>query len=242
MHIASFAGRPSAITAAGCARRTRRRSTTGRRCSTPHPAATPVRPRPRNHHIARGLYHTDWLRDLALGWLDTLDADDDWMLWLSFLPIRIIPGIRRPTRTAASTGATCRCRAATPARRRRSARCWRASRRIGSNITKAASSTPRAGAAEFPPAGSSPPDNVREINAKVHVMNELIDEAVGQVMAKIAAKGWNDDTDVIFTTDHGEMQGDFGLMYKGPVPCRCADAAALPLAPGRRTRRSRRPA
>ena len=28
--------------------------------------------------------------------------------------------------------------------------------------------------------------------------------------------GWLADTDVVFTTDHGEMQGDFGLLYKGP--------------------------
>jgi len=59
-------------------------------------------------------------------------------------------------------------------------------------------------------------DNIREINAKVHVMNELIDEAVGRVMACIRARGWDGDTDVIFTTDHGELQGDFGLVYKGP--------------------------
>ena len=47
-------------------------------------------------------------------------------------------------------------------------------------------------------------------------MNELIDEACGRVLATVAARGWTDDTDVIFTTDHGEMQGDFGLLYKGP--------------------------
>ena len=47
-------------------------------------------------------------------------------------------------------------------------------------------------------------------------MNEMIDDAVGRVMAKIKARGWNDDTDVLFTTDHGELQGDFGLIYKGP--------------------------
>ena len=29
-------------------------------------------------------------------------------------------------------------------------------------------------------------------------------------------RGWTDDVDVIFTTDHGELQGDFGLLYKGP--------------------------
>ena len=47
-------------------------------------------------------------------------------------------------------------------------------------------------------------------------MNELIDEACGRVLATVAARGWLDDTDVIFTTDHGELQGDFGLLYKGP--------------------------
>jgi arylsulfatase A-like enzyme len=45
---------------------------------------------------------------------------------------------------------------------------------------------------------------------------ELIDEALGRVLAAIAAKGWADDLDVIFTTDHGELQGDFGLLFKGP--------------------------
>jgi arylsulfatase A-like enzyme len=57
---------------------------------------------------------------------------------------------------------------------------------------------------------------VREINAKTHVMNELVDEACGRVLDALAAQGRLDDTDVFFTTDHGEMQGDFGLLYKGP--------------------------
>jgi arylsulfatase A-like enzyme len=35
-------------------------------------------------------------------------------------------------------------------------------------------------------------------------------------MAAVAARGWTDDVDVIFTTDHGELQGDFGLLFKGP--------------------------
>ncbi|HWW43628.1 MAG TPA: sulfatase-like hydrolase/transferase, partial [Acidimicrobiia bacterium] len=59
-------------------------------------------------------------------------------------------------------------------------------------------------------------DQLREVSAKVHVMNELIDEAVGRVLARVADRGFGDDTDVIFTTDHGELQGDFGLLYKGP--------------------------
>jgi arylsulfatase A-like enzyme len=36
------------------------------------------------------------------------------------------------------------------------------------------------------------------------------------VVDAIAARGWLDDTDVLFTTDHGELQGDFGLLFKGP--------------------------
>jgi arylsulfatase A-like enzyme len=59
-------------------------------------------------------------------------------------------------------------------------------------------------------------DQLREITAKIHVMNELIDEATGRVLARIAERGWEDRTDVIFTTDHGELQGDYGLIYKGP--------------------------
>ena len=47
-------------------------------------------------------------------------------------------------------------------------------------------------------------------------MNELIDEACGRVLQTVEERGWLEDTDVIFTTDHGEMQGDFGLLYKGP--------------------------
>jgi arylsulfatase A-like enzyme len=45
---------------------------------------------------------------------------------------------------------------------------------------------------------------------------ELIDEAIGRVLKTIEAKGWGEDVDVIFTSDHGELQGDFGLLFKGP--------------------------
>jgi arylsulfatase A-like enzyme len=48
------------------------------------------------------------------------------------------------------------------------------------------------------------------------VENELIDEALGRVLHRIDERGWGQDTDVVFTTDHGELQGDFGLLFKGP--------------------------
>jgi arylsulfatase A-like enzyme len=60
------------------------------------------------------------------------------------------------------------------------------------------------------------PDQVREVNARNAVECELIDEALGRVLGRIDERGWTDEVDVVFTTDHGELQGDFGLLFKGP--------------------------
>jgi arylsulfatase A-like enzyme len=35
-------------------------------------------------------------------------------------------------------------------------------------------------------------------------------------MTWLAERGWDQETDVIYTSDHGDLQGDFGLMFKGP--------------------------
>lgn len=42
----------------------------------------------------------------------------------------------------------------------------------------------------------------------------LIDQQIGEVIAAIRARGEWDNTVVIFTADHGEMNGDHGLVYK----------------------------
>jgi arylsulfatase A-like enzyme len=42
-----------------------------------------------------------------------------------------------------------------------------------------------------------------------------IDDAVGRVMAQLRALGLDDNTVVMFTSDHGELLGDRGLMFKG---------------------------
>ena len=59
-------------------------------------------------------------------------------------------------------------------------------------------------------------DQIREVNALNAVEVELIDEAIGRVLRAVDERGWGDDVDIIFTTDHGEFQGDFGLLFKGP--------------------------
>ena len=34
--------------------------------------------------MPREVYHTDWVADRTIAWLDTLPADADWFVWLSF--------------------------------------------------------------------------------------------------------------------------------------------------------------
>jgi len=74
----------------------------------------------------------------------------------------------------------------------------------------------------------------------IRVENELIDEALGEIVAELEALGVADDTDIFYTSDHGDLQGDLGLLFKGPyhvpgllrVPLvwRPARSAALPAA------------
>ena len=46
------------------------------------------------------------------------------------------------------------------------------------------------------------------------------------MLAAIAAAGWDDDVDIIFTTDHGELRRRLRPAVQGSVPRRRADAAA----------------
>jgi arylsulfatase A-like enzyme len=46
---------------------------------------------------------------------------------------------------------------------------------------------------------------------------EAIDQGIGRILAAIDDNGVTDDTIVIFTSDHGEMFGDHGLMLKGAM-------------------------
>jgi arylsulfatase len=65
-------------------------------------------------------------------------------------------------------------------------------------------------------------------------MIEQIDEQFGRILTAIEATGQAENTVVLFTSDHGEMLGDHGLMQKG---CRFYDGLTrVPMiwsAPGR---------
>jgi arylsulfatase A-like enzyme len=159
-------------------------------------------------------YHTEWVADRTMAWLDTLGADEDWFCWMSFpdphhpwdppqsevgridwrdvpLPVGYPEG--RAEREAILDG------------KPRHWRLWYDGTLV-SNYEAPADWVP----------ATLTPDQVREVNARNAVECELIDEALGRVLDRIAERGWADDLDVVFTTDHGELQGDFGLLFKGP--------------------------
>jgi len=164
--------------------------------------------------IERGWYHTDWVADRTIAWLDSLGADDDWFCWMSFpdphhpwdppqsevgrIDWRDVPlPAGFPERAAE--------REALLDAKPRHWRLWYDGQLVSNYEAPA----------EWVPATLTA-DQVREVNARNAVEVELIDEALGRVLAAIAARGWADDVDVVFTTDHGELQGDFGLLFKGP--------------------------
>ncbi|MEM7776993.1 MAG: sulfatase-like hydrolase/transferase [Pseudomonadota bacterium] len=65
--------------------------------------------------------------------------------------------------------------------------------------------------------GYRPPKryNGRAAKAAYYAMIELIDTQFGRILDALNARGDADNTIVIFTSDHGELLGDHGLMYKG---------------------------
>ena len=171
-------------------------------------------PQVKMNAVPREWYHTDWVADRTIDWLGRQTSDRDWFCWMSF------PDPHHPWDPPSSEVSRIPWReVALPvnyperASEREAlldakARHWRAwyDGRLVSNYEAPAKWVP----------ATLTSDQVREVNALNAVEVELIDEAIGRVLDAVAARGWANDVDVIFTTDHGELQGDFGLLFKGP--------------------------
>lgn len=63
----------------------------------------------------------------------------------------------------------------------------------------------------------TPPDiyDAKQIRACYHAMIAFIDDMVGELMDELDETGQRRDTIVLFMSDHGELLGDHGLIYKG---------------------------
>jgi arylsulfatase A-like enzyme len=59
--------------------------------------------------------------------------------------------------------------------------------------------------------------HLREIIANYYGQIALIDHSVGRILMALNQLGLDDNTYVVFTSDHGDWMGDHGLMLKGPM-------------------------
>ena len=164
--------------------------------------------------IPREHYHTDWIADRTIAYLNTLSPHDDWFVWMSF------PDPHHPWDPPASEARRINWRdldlpPGHPGTRDKIEKILMQKPRHWLDWYQGRFRNEEGGAGGFVPCQMTH-DQVREINALVHVKNELIDQACDRVLATVAARGWESDTVVFFTTDHGELQGDFGLLFKGP--------------------------
>lgn len=73
------------------------------------------------------------------------------------------------------------------------------------------------GKQKAPRIGQPTEDELRHITSNYYGMIAFIDDGLGRVLDALRDHGLEDDTIVIFTTDHGELLGDHGLMLKGPT-------------------------
>jgi arylsulfatase A-like enzyme len=171
-------------------------------------------PETRINPIPRDWYHTDWVADRTIAYLDSLPDDADWFVWMSF------PDPHHPWDPPESELHRCNWRdldlpAGHPGSNDEIERVLKQKPAHWLALWNGEWINAEGGPGTYRPQNVGP-DNIREINAMCHIMNELIDEACGRVLDRVNARGWGDDTDVIFTTDHGELQGDYGLVFKGP--------------------------
>ncbi|MBT6427097.1 MAG: sulfatase-like hydrolase/transferase, partial [Rhodospirillaceae bacterium] len=164
--------------------------------------------------IPREQYHTDWTAARTMAFLDSLDEAADWFVWMSF------PDPHHPWDPPQSELGRVDWRDLTlpdgyPGSPERTAEILAGKPRHWLEWYEGRGQFNFEVPADLVPAHLTA-DQIREVNAMAHISNELIDEAVGRVMDHIQARGWGDETDVFYTTDHGEFQGDFGMLFKGP--------------------------
>ena len=168
-----------------------------------------------HNHVAREHYHTDWIADRTIAWLGSVPREQPFFCWMSFPDphhpydppydeVKKRIDWRDVPLSAGHPGSRERIEAQHRKRPAHWGMYWNGTYR-----------NPEGGPTSVVPSQLSD-DQLREINAMIHVENELIDEALGRVMAHLRAIGRDHDTDVVFTSDHGELQGDHGLVFKGP--------------------------
>jgi arylsulfatase A-like enzyme len=169
-----------------------------------------------HNDIATDRYHTDWCADNAIRYMDFLGDEEDWFIWLSF------PDPHHPYDPPKSELGRCPWRDMPHPddfgdsddqrlewlrKKPEHYEWWYTGEKFVSFEA----------IQDFSYQGALTTDNVRELRATINVENALIDEAIGRVIRRLDEKGWLQDTDIIFTPDHGGWDGEYGLMLIGPT-------------------------
>ncbi len=167
--------------------------------------------------VPREWYHTDWVADRTIDWLSSVGDDEDFFCWMSF------PDPHHPWDPPESEARKISWRdldlpAGHPGTVEACEKVLVEKPSHWLGYYDGSFSNLEGGPASFVPKLMTH-DQVREVNALVHAEVQLIDAALGRVLDYVERRGWDEDTDVFFTTDHGELQGDFGLLFKGSYHC-----------------------
>jgi arylsulfatase A-like enzyme len=59
---------------------------------------------------------------------------------------------------------------------------------------------------------------LRKFIAYTYGIVSLLDHSIGQVLAAIEKLGYGDNTIIVYHSDHGDLMGEHGLLFKGPSP------------------------
>jgi arylsulfatase A-like enzyme len=59
---------------------------------------------------------------------------------------------------------------------------------------------------------------VKDFIALTYGLIAMIDDGIGQILASLEKLGLAENTMVIYTSDHGDLMGDHGMILKGPCP------------------------
>ncbi len=61
-------------------------------------------------------------------------------------------------------------------------------------------------------------EEIKKITALTYASISYLDACIGQILASLENRGLIENTMIIFSSDHGDLMGDHGLLFKGPCP------------------------
>jgi arylsulfatase A-like enzyme len=61
-------------------------------------------------------------------------------------------------------------------------------------------------------------EEIQKITALTYAAISYVDDSIGQILAALNKLGYSENTIIVFMSDHGDLMGEHGLLFKGPCP------------------------